>query len=211
MSDYIWMSVALGRTSIMKPMTHSFADDPLQLQQALVTRRKNDAGESISAEHFPKKIFGAPSAREHTYKLPNIFFAGSFWVISSAAADVMREFDMGGGGLYPVSVFKKDRVTPVDKEWFCINFGNLKHAFLPDQSDNKSDHYIRPGHKGWTPRATLNDLDFAFNATAVAGADIWLEYDVGDAFFVSGALGNALKKAGADKGFHLKKCRVITA
>src|SRR4051812_22094490 len=42
-------------------------------------------------------------------RLPNIFHAGSFWVVSKAAANVLRQFDLGAGGLYPVKVFKKDR------------------------------------------------------------------------------------------------------
>jgi hypothetical protein len=209
MSDYVWMSTAMGRASIMLPMTHSFADDPQQFEQARATRGKNDAGESISPEFFPDAIYGKPNATESTYKLPNIFFAGSFWVVSKAAADVLSQFDLGGGGLYPVKVFKKDRVTPVEGEWFCINFGNVKQAFLPDESANAWDDYIRPGIKGWNPSPAVEDGDFVLSSSVNIGADIWIDGLVGDAFFLSAALGDALKKAKVDKGLFLTKCWIV--
>jgi hypothetical protein len=209
MSGYVWISTAKGHPSNMRPMTHGFSDDPQQLELACAARAKNDAGESVPAESFPSEIYGASHAKESDYNLPNIFFAGLFWVVSKAAADVMRQFDLGGGGLYPAKVLKKDRTTPVDGEWFCINFGNQKQAFLPEQSANSSERYIRDGRKGWFPRAAMKDMDFAFTADAASGPDIWLDHDVGDCILFSAALGDALKKAKADKGFFLKKGRVV--
>jgi|1186.fasta_scaffold506511_2 hypothetical protein len=93
-------------------------------QDSIAWGEQNDAGEPLKAESFPAEIYGAPSATESDYRLPNIFHAGSFWVVSKAAANVLRQFDLGAGGLYPVKVFKKDRQTALGDEWFCINFGN---------------------------------------------------------------------------------------
>lgn len=114
---------------------------------------------------------------------------------------MLRQFDLGGGGLYPVKVLKKDRETPVGGEWFCINFGNRKEAFLVSESTPLEQLYIRPGEKGWFPDATLKDNDIAVSKEACTGPDIWIDPQVGDAIFFSDALGKALKGAKADKGF----------
>jgi hypothetical protein len=121
----------------------------------------------------------------------------------------LRQFNLGRGALYPVNVLKNDRATKVGGEWFCINFGNRKSAFTPEHSFRFRHDYIRNGQKGWFPRLPYRDNDFALLSTALDGPDIWIDPDVGDAFFVSDALAKALKKAKADKGFFLSKCRVI--
>jgi hypothetical protein len=170
---------------------------------------RNDAGDSLDESCFPKEIFGAPQAKESDYRLPDIFFAGSFWVVSKAAADVLRQFNLGSGGLYPVRALKSDRQTPVGGEWFCINFGNRKAALAVPASASMRERYIRNGEKGWFPKAVIKDGDIAVSRTACVGPDIWIDPQVGDAFFVSDALATALKKAKADKGFFLHKCRVL--
>lgn len=124
MSDTVWISIALGDGSNMRPLRHSFSETD-RWKDAIAWGENNVAGASLPAECFPSEIYGAPDAKEADYRLPNLFFAGSFWVVSKAAADVLRQFDLGGGGLYPVKVATKDRRTPVGGEWFCINFGRL--------------------------------------------------------------------------------------
>jgi hypothetical protein len=179
------------------------------MNHAIACRHRNDAGDSLDQSCFPEEIFGAPHARESAYRLPDIFFAGTYWAVSKAAADALRQFDLGGGGLYPVKVLKKDRQTPVGGEWFCINFGNRKEAFLLSESVPMRQTYVRNGEKAWGLKSVLKDGDIALSQAANEGPDIWLEPLVADAFFMSDGLGRALKKAKADKGFFLHKCRVV--
>jgi hypothetical protein len=208
MSDTAWISIAPGSGTNLRPLRHSFSETD-QRQDAIAWGNQNVAGEPLKAECFPSEIYGAPQAKESDYRLPHIFFAGSFWAVSKAAADVLRQFDLGGGGLFPVKVLKKDRQTPVGGEWFCINFSNRKAAIAVPESTSLRDRYIRPKEKGWFPKATIKDGDIAVSKTACSGPDIWIDPQVGDAFFLSDGLGNALKKAKADKGFFLHKCRVL--
>lgn len=204
MSDVVWISTAPGHASNQRPLRHSFSEDG-QVQFAIDCKKRNMAGEPLGPECFPNEIYGAPDAKESDYKLPDIFYAGSYWAVSKAAADVLRQFDLGGGALYPVKVFKKDRVTPVEGEFFCINFGNRKEAFLPEESRNVES---RSAGK-WIVRARHEDGDILLAPSAAAGADLWIDPKMRDALFLSDALGTALKEAKADKGFFLKKCRVI--
>jgi hypothetical protein len=133
MSDYVWMRVAMGQGDKVQWITHSFAhDDSAQETRLRDIIKKIDEGSPLSADEIPDEFFfGAPEATEKSYNFPHLFYAYGYWLVSKAAADVLCQFDLGGGGLYPAKVFKKDRITPVDGEWFCINFGNQKQAFLP--------------------------------------------------------------------------------
>jgi len=209
-SDYVWISTAPGHPSNLRPFRHSFSEGP-QVEWAIASNKRNMSGEPLGRDCFPEEIFGAPDARESNYKLPDIFYAGSYWVVSKAAADVFWHFDMGNGALYPVRVLKKDRQTPVEGEWLCINFGNRKEAFQSERSRSYYVRYIRDGRKGWFAKATMQDDDFIVSGDELAGSDLWIDYNVGDSFFISDSLRSALKKAKADKGFFLKRCRVVAA
>src|SRR3954454_22843091 len=153
MSDTVWISLAMGSGTNVRRLWDSFRETETR-QYSIAWGEQNDAGEPLKAESFPAEIYGAPSATESDYRLPDIFHAGSFWVVSKAAANVLRQFDLGAGGLYPVKVFKKDRQTALGDEWFCINFGNRKETvFVPESSTFMREHYIRPGGvKGWVPK-----------------------------------------------------------
>lgn len=206
MSDYVWMSTAPAHASNLRPLLNDISEKDRERFDA--ARSKIKAGEPIVAEDCPTHIFGAPNARGKDYNFPDLFTGYGYWVVSARAAEVLRRFDLGGGGLYPVRITEKDRQTEVPGPWFCINFGNLKRAFLPQGSSNMQEGYIRNGRKGWFARAAMKDGDFAVSEAARSGPDIWIDHDVGDAIFLSGALGDALRKAKADRGFFMKKCRV---
>ncbi len=208
MNETVWISTAPGHASNMRPLKHSFSNDE-QRKVGLEWAQRNIDGEPLTGESFPDEIWGISSAGEKDYTLPNIFRAGDVWVASAVAADVLRQFDLGSGGLYPVKVMKKDRATPVGGEWFCINFGNRKSALIREESPNRMHQYIRHGEKGCFPNFVTKDGDGAVSSAALGGPDIWNDPDVGDAFFVSDPLAKALKKSKADKGFFLSKCRVI--
>ncbi|MGV2051592.1 imm11 family protein [Agrobacterium sp. 22-209-1] len=208
MSDTVWISIAPGDGSNLRYLTNSFVRTEKQ-NDGMAWGERNNSGESLPAECFPEEIYGTPDAKESAYKLPDLFFEGNFWVVSKAAADVLRQFDLGGGGLYPVKVLKKDRETPVGGDWFCINFGNRKEALLVSESVPLREDYIRHGEKGWFLKAPLKDNDIAVSQEASSGPDLWIDPQMGDAIFFSDALGRALKSAKADKGFFLHACRVI--
>ncbi|MGL6043585.1 MAG: hypothetical protein ACRC1J_06640, partial [Sandaracinobacteroides sp.] len=129
--------------------------------------------------------------------------------ISKAAADIIRQFEIGNCAFHPVAVFRKDRTTPVDGEWLCLNFGNVRQYFRPEDSPNTYEGYIRMGVRGWKPRFVPADGDLAVSAEAQSGPGIWIDSLVGDAFFLADPIARALKKAKADKGFFLARCRIL--
>ena len=207
-SDKLWLSRAPADASNLRPLTNSFVGTERQ-ESGKTWGASNSAGEPLPKECFPEEIFGTPDAKDSAYRLPDLFSDGNFWVVSSAAHDVLRQFNLGRGALYPVRILKKDRQTEVGGDWYCLNFGNKKQAFVLEKSTSVRDYYIRPREKGWVPKATVKDGDIVFSNEAYGGPDIWIDPQVGSAFFLSDALGAALKKAKADKGFFLFRCGVI--
>jgi hypothetical protein len=203
MSDTVWVSRAMKSATNQRPLQHSFSDERRPF--AVDCKRKNEAGEPLGPECFPELIYGSPLAEEKDYQLPHLFFAGSYWAVSKAAADVLRQFDLGRGALYPVRVVRNDRQTPIGDEWFCLNFGNAKTAVVVEQSEK-----IRSSAQGrYSMPPTFGDNQLAVSADALIPPDIWVDTQLWDAFFLTGAVENALRMANAQDGFFLSKCRVV--
>jgi len=203
----VWVSGAMINPAMLRPITHSFFGED-QIDFAIAAKRANEAGKPLGSEHFPPEIFVKRDAGTNYDKLPDLFFAGSYWVVSGAVAEVMRRFDLGEGALYPTKVYRKDRKTPIGDEWFCLNFGNVKSAL-----DLVRSTFIRQLAPGTT--STFHKLNEAKNGqlvldqSALDGPELWVDENLGDAFFLSEGLGSALKNAGLSRPFGLKKCKLV--
>ncbi len=208
MSDTVWISTALGHASNLRPLKNSIGES--NVHNNIEFANRNLLGDPLTADFFPDKIFGDIGAEPKDYSLPDLFNAAMYWAVSSAAANVLRQFDLGEGALYPVTVTQKDRKTIIGDGWYCINFGNRKNAIIPEESPEMMHDYLRDGIKGWFSPFVTKDGDVAVSGAALTGPDLWIDPQVGRAFFVSDALARALKKAKADKGFFLRKCRVLS-
>lgn len=142
--------------------------------------------------------------------MPDLFWAMSQWIVSSKAADILRQHDLGGGALYPVSdgVFQKDGKTRVPGDYFCWVFGNTKSAFLA--AETPSVQPLEAGTEGlWRLPAKLSDGAITVARLAMSGPEIWLDPTLFKSVFLSRPLGDALEQAGLHTAFRLFKCRVI--
>ncbi len=208
MNDYVWFSDVMNDPRRLRPFTNDFyGDEDCHNHEANDWIDRINAGDPLPPECFPKRIWGSTTRGAKQFgKLPDIAFGYGFYFVSERCADVLRQFDLGGGHLYPVEVLQKDKITPIgDHKWFCINFGNVKRAFLAEQSNN-----IEPFPQNrWAPRAVFTDYDGAVAKTALIGADLWVDPVFWNSIFLSRALGDALKKAKCSSGWGLIKCRVV--
>ncbi|MEM8750671.1 MAG: hypothetical protein AAGF28_10225 [Pseudomonadota bacterium] len=157
---------------------------------------------------FPEKMFAVAEYGGAPKRHPNVFTNG-FVMVSSKAADVLRQFDLGAGALYPVELFDKDRVTPVEGEFFYLTHGNSKDSFLPDKSPEAWNNY-RDGSV-WSPPPNPLDDQLFYGPSALEGPDIWREERTYWGLMMSDRLVQALKKAGASRGWLLLRCPVATA
>lgn len=201
MSDTVWVSAAYYDTTLIKPFN---ADVILEdLGRAAELSRRHGRGEALSPDEFPKAFYG--KFRHKTYaRQPDLFMAGGFWCVSATCADVLRRFDLRPGGLVPVRLFQHDRTTPVEGEYFGLNFGAIERAFVPEHS---KANYSKISNT-WTFLPKPADDDFAVAPAALEGADLWTDPTLLMGFFVSDRLAEALKAAKVSRNFRLKRCRV---
>lgn len=168
----VWVSEAPMNPRLIKGFTHdvTIADRPLSID----AMNRNEVGEALPRERFPREIYvSRPGSK--LYKLPALADAGGFWVVSAATADVLRAFDLGRTSLYPTKAFCYDRKTPLEGEYFCLNFGETKSAFLPEQSPRKEGSPYAKVQTKWTLRVVPRDGDLAVDETALAGPDLWVD------------------------------------
>jgi len=204
-NETVWVSDSMGDTRLVK---HFKADlsisDP---NLAIEVKRKNEAGEPLDEELLPKEFFYIYRDKKEKRINPGFFNAGGFHCVSAAFADVLRRFDLGKGALYPVELFQHDRETPVEGEYFCINFGNQKQAFVPEYSPAAQKPH--PTQDMWKLPFVPKDYDISVTKTALEGSDLWVDPLVRKALFLSDPLAKALKAAKLTRQFKLRKCRMI--
>ncbi|WP_429807411.1 hypothetical protein [Ensifer sp. B1-9] len=197
----VWVSRAFMDSTRIK----GFTADPLPTGMSLGQMAElNQAGERMSAEHFPKEIFAEyPDKKEK--KQADLVLAAGAVVVSAACADILRQFDLGHSSLYPIKLFQYDRKTPVEGEYFCLNIGERKDTFLPEYSPS-----VRVlGSKRMKMPPNLQDDDVAVSATARNGPDLWVSPPLIRLFFLSDRLTQALRAAKMGRVFGFRACRIF--
>lgn len=209
MSDYIWISDSLTDVRSWRALTSDLVERDKAF--AIACGDRNDAGESLGPECFPTTIWPAANAKKSdTSASADFFYAGTHWIVSGRFAGLMQNFEMGGTHLYPVRFLGADRETPVKGDWFCLNFGNVKDALLPDDSPG----LFKPSRRKqiWEILST-KDNQIAFSKAANTGPDLWFDVSLMQAFCLSARLGDAMMETGIIKGFkglgELIRARVV--
>ena len=149
--------------------------------------------------------------RGETYqRLQPAFAAGGGLNVCAPLAGVFRRFDLGTGGVVPIKLFKFDRTTLVEAEYFLLTIIDRKETFLPEQSQNLFVALrTTPPMPGGMPLEP-KDGDIAVSEKARIGSELWFDVKLPNALFMSGRLVAALKEAGFARIFNFVKCRVIS-
>lgn len=154
-----------------------------------------------SAVYDPKYFAGA-----HT-----ILFTGLGYIVDEPLANLLRQFDLGPGGLSPHPIYEADERTPIAANWFLLGLGAQKQTFLPEQSRNFDE--IAPPDNGkpgkYMATVAAADDTYAFSAAASEGSDIWCDPTLRYCVLFSDALGSALMDAGYGGVFRLMTARVL--
>lgn len=201
MSRYVWISDSRSDSTLIAMVETDIAEQRFELGIKATTMML--MGEIVPPEMLPKVAW---CDRAGTNKFPDFFSANGYWIVSRRAADIISRFDLGEGGLYPVEIFRKDRKTPVDGEYLCLNVGAQKLAFLPEQSPRVANRI--PNYSWGLPDREIDNA-LHVSTAALVGPDLWYDPHVYNGFFMSALLGDALKKAGMAKAFRLYRCPVV--
>ena len=208
MADSVWLSSVLTDPDLVLMMeTDIVAEDAPKAIEAL---NLLNAGKSVPAQMCPRTIWPGETAK-HSDRLPDLFLANAYPIVSERGAAVLRRFDLGGGSLHAVeTVFQRDRQTPLPGTFYCWIFGNTKAAFAAEQSSGTRP-FAGPNSGRWKMPFVHKDDQLAVSPAALAGPDVWVDLSLFKSVFVSGRLGEALTKAGLAKAFRLFRCRVTDA
>ncbi len=206
MSNVVWVSRAIMDSSLIIKLDADivFEDEP----RAIKAGRAIQAGEPLDQDWFPKRIWADADAGD-LGALPDLFCVNGYWVVTKRCADLLLQFDLGNGALYPVEIFQQDRITPVIGKYFNLSFGNQKNALVQSQSPKLRDSDL--GNDTWLLPFVLRDGDITVSTRALEGPDLWIDTRVRRAIFGSDRLAKALKVAGLSKAFSWKKCLVTDA
>ena len=197
-------------THIMPPAT----------EESAAWQSRYDAGFRLEAHEIPEGL--AIWDKKSFAKTGDLFTAKGMYAVKPALAEVLSSFDLGEGGLTPLTIYEGDLVTPVNSEYWLLHLGARKDTFLPEQS-NKEGYRIRSGGiakrsgpgftegvEYWEIASFIQDGDVAVSTSATVGADLWAEERVPKKLFLSGPLAKALFEAKLKKiDFRLKQCRVV--
>jgi hypothetical protein len=212
MADYAWMSVATVSSDTIFALRSEAAlsEDQEVVQSHLAACRASENGKPIPDGLLPKVFFAWRGPQDDstplTKRLPHLAQSG-FWFVSSDVATVMQQFDLGGCKLHPVEILMEDRKTPLPGRYLVLDFNSWKDVFLPDHSPE----FLPPRGTTnmWKPSLRTKDDAAALSRKALDGADIWWSPNVYGAFFLSDRLAQALSRAGVNKPFTLRRCRIV--
>ena len=216
MSDHIWLSTSLARIEPDISVRADIAESNVDLTIKAITM--NRKGQPISQDMCPKRIwarakFDQQDGEKYPSRttVPDLFTAQGYVIVSARVADIMRQFNLGEGALYPVTegVFQDDNETQIDGEYFTWNFGNTKTTFL-EQYSPRVEAMSSPSERDWCLIDTWQaDDDIAVSSAALSGPDVWVDPILFKSIFLSGPLGDALVGASLKEPLYLVRCRVI--
>lgn len=198
----IWVSRIMCDTTLIKSFEADlhFTDQDAYLD----AYKRNLHGEPLPADRFPKEIYGKyPDKRMKN--LPDVFL-GAAWIVSAEVATVLQQFNLGRTSLYPTHLFQHDRKTPVEGSYFCLNFGEVKSALVPEKSPAARQH---PHANRPSLAPGVQDNEITVSETARIGVDMWISPDLANGVFLSDALVQALKAAKLTRRFGLRTCVIL--
>lgn len=198
----IWVSRIMCDTTLIKSFEADlhFTDQDAYLD----AYKRNLHGEPLPADRFPKEIYGKyPDKRMKN--LPDVFL-GAAWIVSAEVATVLQQFNLGRTSLYPTRLFQHDRKTPVEGNYFCLNFGEVKSALVPEKSP-AAEIPRYGGKRDLSP--SVEDGGLTLTRQACAVPDLWIDTELTNAVFLSDALVQALKAAKLTRRFGLRTCVIL--
>ena len=184
---------------------------PPEPDEVTTTSRLHKQGFALKRTDFPEA--SAVFDKKRFAKIIDIFAAGPFYAVKGKLAEVLARFDLGEGGLIPFTIYQADLVTPLEAEYFLLNFGARKNTILPEQSQNVVKWAVEKGTgiQFWEVRNRCKDGEVALSQAATNGPDLWYEEIVYNKLFMSDALAQALIEIGMKEVFDLKECSIAGA
>lgn len=209
-ADCIWLSRAMqdprnGRG--LRPLTWEPGNRLLAPKEEDLYRRSR-TGEVVEEHEFVKDLYFPKEWNDHKKPIRHIMTYGMF-VVTEKAADVLKNFDLGEGSLYPVNLYKPDRKTKIDGNFYHLNIAAKKNAFLPEKCQGRIYRPYGDAYEIWTANPDHEDDEYVFSPEALNRPDLWFDERINSSFFISNRLMEALKTAKVAKDWRALRCPIV--
>lgn len=215
MTEHVWVSDLIGNeASIVAEVRGRFGPGGRAADGADII----ESGQPAPSGYGPIKLWDADTSTEDQHSgypvniaqaVPDIFYGGGFWIVSERVAEILNRYDLGEGGMFPISdgLYLKDEVTKIPGNFFSWIVETKKSSYDPESSINVRKHKIAGL---WDKMPDMpSDGDIAVSRSALQGPDTWLDDGLFKSLFMSGRLGDAFDAAGLKKTLFLYRARVI--
>lgn len=187
-------------------------------KQVLHAHMRHNRGETLQRTDFPEASY--VFAEGNWKRVGDLFSAGTFFAVKGRLAEVLKDFDLGDGGLIEFPVYEADKTTRLPGPFYLLNFGAIKDSFVPAESQSRVGEKVvglrsrreleRDGYELWAAYG-LADGDIAVTRDALEGADLWFERKLENQIFMSGRLHDAIVAAKVRTKFDFAQARIIDA
>ena len=179
-------------------------------EEFVANLRTMKRGECVP-EGFPPEVMWANDPDDdRVERLPHLFQACGFLVVSDTLAEILRGVGLGASRLLPVSLLHRDRARPYPGTHLILDLREKKEAFEPEHSKQ----FNRPRYPEQTHLGAVvgrpQDGDISVSPAALAGADIWRDPRLLESLFFSDRLMTAMRKAKVLGGVRTFRCPVVT-
>lgn len=208
MSERVWMSFGARDTTVLRGFWAALREEePPQspeFKRRIDIMDRNGRGEPLSDAMFATRFYHIHPWKFKKSIQPYIY-SGVHWVRADAA-EIIRQYDMGKGALYPCSFYEHDKTTLVTDQLFTLNFGNWKDTVIVEKS--KVEEIYAGAQIYSPPYPPLDGSEIIVRRSACAGPDLWVDPKIRLVFFVSDRLAMALRAAKLLRAFRLQPCSV---
>jgi len=176
--------------------------------QLRITMARINSAKSIEPSSIPSRIIATKSKPRAPGPIANI----DFIAFSDGVIELLSGFNLGDCKFHAPRFYAKDGATELDLSHKFVEYGNVKTAFVVDQSPRTEQvpYHNNPKNIDFRyPPTTVQDGDLAMTRQCLEGPDIWVERYLRRMVFVSDRVAKALRDAGLADSFFLKKCRIV--
>ena len=168
-----------------------------------------NTGQPVPEGFLPDVMWASDAADDRLTRLPHLFRANDFLVVSGDLAALLGRFDLGASKMHPVQLLHRDRTTPYAGAHHVLELREAKEAFEPTRSARwRPPRAEGQAHLGGMPGAP-KDGDIAVNPAALQGADLWRDPRLLRSLFLSDRLRAAMHEAGMLGGVKTFRCEVM--
>ncbi|MCA1243525.1 hypothetical protein LC092_13820 [Stappia stellulata] len=165
-------------------------------------------GEKLRRDEFVEAAYVFDPKRWSRVK--DLFAVDGFFCVKGKLAELLKEFDLGEGELVEFPIYEMDKTTRLHGPSYFLNFGSQKDCLLPEESKKLSPGPKNPttGFRRWWA-IEPEDGDIAVSASALDGADLWVDPKLNSVIFMSGQLHDAIEAARLGIDFRFSRARIV--